>query len=62
MTTNFIGVRQLATQLGVSVPTIRRWVREGALPCLKLHGTAVRFTPEHVSAFIKAGEQKQAAQ
>ena len=45
MTNNFIGVRQLATQLGVSIPTIRRWVHDGSLPCLKLNGTTVRFAP-----------------
>jgi len=60
MTNNFIGVRQLATQLGVSIPTIRRWVHDGSLPCLKLNGTTVRFAPEHIAAFIRAGQQKAA--
>ena len=37
--------------LGVSVPTVRLWVRQRRIPFVRL-GTAIRFSPQALDQFI----------
>jgi excisionase family DNA binding protein len=45
-------VRQTAHALGIAVPTLYRWVREGRVPCTKLSARALRFDPRSIERYI----------
>jgi excisionase family DNA binding protein len=42
--------RQVAAQLGVSVPTVRRLTKSGVLPAVRLGKRSVRYRPETLDA------------
>jgi len=44
---------QAANRLGVKVPTLRRWVREGRVPVIRLSKRALRFDLNSLDLFIK---------
>ncbi len=44
-------VRDVARTLNVNVQTVRRYVREGALPAVRFAGT-VRVHPQALEAFV----------
>jgi excisionase family DNA binding protein len=43
---------QAASRLGVKVPTLRKWVREGRVPVIRLSARALRFDPRALDKFI----------
>ena len=61
MTTNAITFQALldstevAEILGVSLPTLQRWVRRGWVPAIKMPGGRgrLRFEPTDIQAFLK---------
>ena len=46
-------VAHAAHRLGVSQDTIRRYVRDGKLPAIRLPGNHLRIEPADLSAFIE---------
>lgn len=40
-TDGFLSVARFATVLGVTEPTVHRWVRNGVLPCVRLGRTVL---------------------
>ena len=47
-------VQQVATKLGVSVATVRKWVLERRIPFVKI-GSLVRFRPEDIEKIAREG-------
>jgi excisionase family DNA binding protein len=39
--------------LGIKPQTLRRWVSEGHIPCIKLSGRCVRFDAVQIEHFIE---------
>jgi hypothetical protein len=58
ITAKLVNEYEAASQLGLSVKTLRRWrwARRGP-PWTKI-GTAVRYSPTDLAAFIEAGRQQ----
>lgn len=54
MEKNLLKTQDVAQLLGVSPLTIRAWVFQRLLPCVRL-GRAVRFRPEDVERIQKRG-------
>lgn len=50
---SLVKLREVAKLLGVSIVTVRRRVREGSLPHLRMKGR-LYFRPTEVHAFIEA--------
>ena len=52
--------RELAKYFGVTTETVRRWVRNGSVPCIRPTRETVRFIIAEVerSAWIKARSDK----
>lgn len=48
-----ITAEQLAEELSLRPGTIKRWVHEGIIPCLRLSGKVVRFDPDEVERALK---------
>lgn len=48
--------KELANYLGVSLPTLSRWVKEKKIDYIKLgeNNSAVRFAPDQIEKFINA--------
>lgn len=59
-------VRDIATTLGVTEPTVCKWIKSGELPAIELAGrTGYRIAESDLEAFIqgrrrKAGESRSA--
>jgi excisionase family DNA binding protein len=51
----YLSTQELADRLGVSVFTIRRYIRAGKLPAVKLDGV-YRVSREDIAEFLKARE------
>ena len=49
-------LRDVARYLQVSEKTVRRWVAQGRLPCLRL-GRALRFEPGDVFRWVSARKE-----
>lgn len=47
-------VSQAATELGVSVATVRRWSNAGFLKGYRTPGGQRRFTPEQIEEFVES--------
>ncbi|NVN30598.1 helix-turn-helix domain-containing protein [Endobacter medicaginis] len=47
--------REVAVELGVSIDTVRRLRKRGEIGHTKI-GDRLRYTPEHVQAYLAAGE------
>ncbi len=56
-----LNVREAARVLGVAVPTLRKWLRERRIGCVRC-GRRVLLTPGDVQRFLAAGrvEPRQA--
>lgn len=52
-----ITTRELARRLGVTSNTIRKWTREGRIPCLRIGQKTLRF---NAAAVIKVLSHSQA--
>jgi excisionase family DNA binding protein len=46
---------QVADRFQVTTWTVRKWVRDGKVPALKLSGKYVRFRPEDVERIVAEG-------
>ena len=55
MMNTYISTQELADRLGVSVFTIRRYIRAGKLPAVKLDGS-YRVSHEDIAEFLKSRE------
>lgn len=51
----YVSTQELADRLGVSVFTIRRYIRAGKLPAVKLDGV-YRVSREDIAEFLKSRE------
>lgn len=43
----------IAKRYGVTVETVRRWVRERRIPCVRVSRRTVRFRPDEVERALK---------
>ena len=48
-----LDVRQVAKMLKISVATVRRWVWQGYIPCIKI-GKAVRFSNAIIENWVSS--------
>jgi excisionase family DNA binding protein len=48
---------EVTKRRGASVLTIRKWVREGQIPVIRMGGRFIRLDWEEVVALLKAGEE-----
>ncbi len=55
MTNSYLSVQEVADRLGVSVFTIRRYIRAGKLRAIKLEGV-YRLSREDLSEFLRSRE------
>jgi len=55
-----LDMNELADWFGVSIPTVKRWVRDGA-PCLRPSPGVVRFDLTEVIEWCKSGKADKAA-
>lgn len=55
-----LDINELADWFGVSVPTVKRWVRDG-VPCLRPSPGIVRFDLAEVLEWAKAGKAESKA-
>lgn len=53
MTEQLLSIGTTAERLSVSLPTVRRWIKAGALPAYKLGGQ-VRIKPADIDALLEA--------
>lgn len=51
----WVSPKQLAKRLDREPETVRRWVREGRLPAIRLPGRAMRIAEADVQAFLRSG-------
>lgn len=49
----YLTVEQAAAILQVRPSTLRAWVREGRIPCIRFGPRATRFTPELLRQFAE---------
>lgn len=56
MQTELLTATELAGRLRVQVDTVRRWAREGRIPCLRPSPKVVRFELGQVVAAIRADQ------
>ena len=58
MTSDLLKINDVAEELGVSVSTIRSWVRDRKIQYRKI-GRFIRFTQEDINSFIVTKEPKK---
>lgn len=52
---------EVAEYIGVSVATIRNWMRDREFPCLRVNHSVVRFDRDQVDAWMRdQGERSKA--
>lgn len=51
-----VSLREAAILLHMSVPSLRRWIREGRLGCVRC-GRAVRIEQEELARFVARNRQ-----
>lgn len=52
---------QVAERLQVTTRTVRTWVREGRLDCIRLSSRAIRFDAAEIARFIDERTQQAAS-
>lgn len=57
---DLLDTNQLAAHFQVSVPTVHRWIRDGA-PCLRPSPGVVRFNLSDVLAWSRARAERETA-
>jgi len=55
--TRLITTSELASRLGVTSDTIRKWTREGRIPCLRVGQKTLRFDADAVMAALSANDR-----
>ena len=55
MIEKWVGIKEIAEHLGISIVTIYRWVENGKIPCHKI-GKLWKFKPSEVDAWVNSGE------
>jgi excisionase family DNA binding protein len=55
MVEKWIGIKEIAEHLGISVVTIYRWVENGKIPCHRV-GKLWKFKPSEVDAWVSSGQ------
>lgn len=55
MVEKWMGLKEIAEHLGISVVTIYRWVENGNIPCHKV-GKLWKFKPSDVDAWVSSGQ------
>jgi excisionase family DNA binding protein len=50
--TEYLSAQQLAPRYGVTASTIKRWAREGRIPCVRPTARVIRFNVAAVDAAI----------
>lgn len=53
-TRHLVDAQAVARRFAVSIGTVNRWVRSGAVPCLRPSRRVVRFDLEKVEAALEA--------
>lgn len=48
MESTWVTAEQMGELVSVSAQTIKRWAREGVIPCIKINDRNVRFDPAKV--------------
>lgn len=56
MTHELLTTEEVAKRLGASVVTIRKWAREGHIPCMRVGGRFIRLDWDEVVASLKHHE------
>lgn len=51
-----VTVEDLAEQIKISPQTIRRWVREGKIPAIRLSFHDIRFFPDKIARWLRDRE------
>jgi len=59
--TRLITTSELAERLGVTSDTIRKWTREGRIPCLRVGQKTLRFDLAVVLDALEYGEPRDGA-
>ena len=59
--TRLITTSELASRLGVTSDTIRKWARDGRVPCLRVCRKTLRFDAAAVVAALEANASRQRA-
>ncbi|MBO8435576.1 MAG: helix-turn-helix domain-containing protein [Spirochaetes bacterium] len=53
-----LNVKEISKELGVSIPTVRSWIKNGKIRYRKV-GRFIRFTREDINDFIITKEPKK---
>ena len=61
MQTKFHSIKSIASQLGLSVPTIWRYIQDGRLPAFKIGGFTWRVSDEALQRFIADSQYSEGA-
>lgn len=56
--TRLITTSELASRLGVTSDTIRKWTRDGRIPCLRVGQKTLRFDADAVMAVLEANDSR----
>lgn len=60
MNERLLTLKEAAETLRISVCTLRRWIKEGEVPFVKLTGTTIRIQSQALQAFISRSVTKKA--
>jgi len=47
-----LSTREVARRLGVSRPTVKRWVKERGLPCVRFTGRCLRISESALTRWV----------
>jgi excisionase family DNA binding protein len=53
-------IKELSKSLSIKQSTLYLWVKQGKIPCHKIHGL-IRFDPEAIAAWLRSFQPDQAA-
>ena len=50
----WVSTKEIAEHLGVTMETVRKWIKAGAIPCSRV-GKLWKFKKSEVDAWVKSG-------